>query len=70
MPGAVAVADSSSGMVLEGVGEIPAGVPMEVGTMNSSRFMVSSAWLVLIVWSEDWRSCAMPLGAFRFCWDV
>ena len=48
MPGAVAVADSSSAIVL-GVGEIPAGVPIEVGTINSSRFMASSAWPVLNV---------------------
>lgn len=67
MPGAVAVADSISAIVLDGDGDIPAGVPIEVGTMNSSRFMVSSAWTGLIVWSEDWRSCAIPLGALRFC---
>lgn len=67
MPGAVAVADSMSAIVLEGVGEIPAGVPIEVGTMKSSRFMASSVCVGLIVWSEDCRSCAMPLGALRFC---
>jgi len=61
------VADSRSAIVLEGVGEMPAGVPIEVGTMNSSRFMASSVWLLLIVWSEDCRNCAMPLGALRFC---
>lgn len=61
------MADSRSAIVLEGVGEIPAGVPIEVGTINSSRFMASSVWWLLIVWSEDCRSCAMPLGALRFC---
>lgn len=58
---------SISAIVLaEGVGEIPAGVPIELGTMNSSRFIVSSLRVVLIVWSEDCLSWAMPLGALRF----
>jgi hypothetical protein len=49
MLGAVAVEFSRSAIVQEGVGEMPAGVPIEVGTINSSKFMVSSAWVVLIV---------------------
>jgi len=49
MPGAVAVVVSRSAIVQEGGGEIPAGVPIEVGTINSSKFIVSSGWVVLIV---------------------
>lgn len=61
---AVADAASISAAVVEGVGEMPAGVPIELGTIKSSKFIVSSAGL--IVWSECCRSCAIPLGALCF----
>jgi len=45
---------------LDGVGEMPAGVPIEDGTMKSSRFTWSS--LLGFACCEDFQSCAIPLG--------
>lgn len=49
IPEAVAGVDSKSATALDGVGEMPAGVPMDVGTMKSSRFIGSSVFAGLIV---------------------
>lgn len=59
----VAVVGTSLSAALEdGVGDTPAGVPIEDGTRKSSKFICSSS--VFAACSEDFRSCAIPLGAF------
>jgi hypothetical protein len=65
----------------EGDGERPAGVPIEVGIMKSSRFIASVLLFVVIVgvgprasvgtdWSEAFRSCEMPPSAADFEFEV
>ena len=78
---AVALEDFSiSFFISSGDGElpIPAGVPILSANIKSSRFMASgwSACKAFVgVWSEDFLSCAIPLGALLkvlielFCLD-
>jgi len=62
---ATALADRGCSLSFtSGDGGAPAGVDMLSVKMNSSRFMLSEAsWFS----SDDFRSCAIPLGALAFC---
>lgn len=55
---------SWSRLMFDGAGEIPEGVPIEVGRMKSSIFMWSSSVAACVAFADEFRNCAIPLGAF------
>ena len=58
----------------DGDGERPAGVPIEVESIKSSRFIGSLLFVIIVggwefefasCWSDAFLNCAMPLGALE-----
>lgn len=53
----------STALAPDGAGDTPAGVPIDEGTMKSSKFIQSSVSAAFTC-SDDLRNCAIPLGGF------